>query len=95
MWTLHANFISVGPVTRTHAASSLVRNGVDIQGLAPPADFLGLVPVMPVGLEDVNIRHLAQYILLFKRVAHEIEPNAGAKRTLRLEEMVVRLGSYE
>jgi hypothetical protein len=50
---------------------------------------------MPVGLEDVNIRHLAQYILLFKRVAHEIEPNAGAKRTLRLEEMVVRLGSYE
>jgi hypothetical protein len=65
VWPLGANFISVGPVTRTRAASSLVRNEVDIQGLARPSDFLGLASVMPVGLADVNVKRLAQYLLLF------------------------------
>ena len=59
MWPRPANFISVGPVTRTRSASFLVRNGVDIQRLAGPSDFLGLASVMPVGLADVNIKHLA------------------------------------
>jgi hypothetical protein len=69
VWPLRANFISVGPVTRTRAASFLVRNGVGIQRLARPSGFLVLVPVMPMGLADVNIKHLARDFLLFKGVA--------------------------
>jgi len=46
-----------------------------------PSDFLGLASVMPVGLADVNIKHLAQNFLLFKGVAQQIEPDAGAKNT--------------
>ena len=61
MWPLRANFISFGPVTRTRAASSLIRNEVDIQGLARPSDFLGLASVMPMGLADVNIKHLRSF----------------------------------
>jgi hypothetical protein len=34
-----------------------------------PSDFLGLASVMPAGLADVNIKHLAQDFLLFKGVA--------------------------
>jgi hypothetical protein len=61
VWPLRAKFISFGPVTRTRAASSLVRNEVDIQGLARPPDFLGLASVMPRGLADVNIKNLRSF----------------------------------
>jgi hypothetical protein len=61
VWPRPANFISVGPVTRTRSASFLVRNGVDIQRLAGPSDFLGLASVMPMGLADVNIKHLRSF----------------------------------
>ena len=60
-----------------------------------PSDFLGLASVMPVGLADVNIKHLAQDFLLFKSIAQYIESDSGAKRTLRLQEMIVRVGYYE
>ena len=67
MWPLRANFVSVGPVTRTRAASFFVCNG--FQRLARPSVFLVLVSVRHVGLADVNIKHLAQDFLLFKGVA--------------------------
>ena len=57
--------------------------------------FPVLVSVRHVGLADVNIEHLAQDFLLFKSIAQYIESDAGAKRTLRLQEMVVRVGYYE